>query len=185
MHRYPSFGNADADSLALRLFMTIEAALGEALVACRELAPIPVPDPSTWQASAGDERQHRQAVVNAIFAKAFVAALSTSRKAIHELGLIEGCPGPTAEACRRFEKEYFYLTSARDTFAHPEQRMLGRGRRREPLPGGVIALGAFVGPRTISATAEDGTMVHIEVSDAMLERFRTSVDQVLETIPSR
>jgi hypothetical protein len=142
-----------------------------------------------------DEYQHQLPFLHA---RGFLTSLAQVERALRVLGRLDlgEAKAEVIAAREALEEALPGLRPARDSIEHAEDRMRGRGRgnRRVTLapitnktaihaPGGGLLVSEMLNGPHYGCTAEDGTLVEVEVSEATLEAARVAVQRVFDALP--
>jgi hypothetical protein len=83
--------------------------------------------------AAGNLPKEYRHLLPFMYAKVFVYAIDSMRKALRELRRLAGLPATVVAQVDAFEAAFPTLRQVRDSTAHEEQRRLGLDRNRQPL----------------------------------------------------
>jgi hypothetical protein len=134
--------------------------------------------------AAGNLPKEYRRLLPFMYAKVFVYAIDSIRKALRELKRVASLPADVITQVDAFNVAFPTLGNVRNSTAHEEQRRLGVDRHGDPIPltEPVLVTGSLRGNR-YGGTTEAGDIQEVEVSAATLEQACRIVQAVLDALP--
>jgi hypothetical protein len=148
-----------------------------------------------WE--AGELPQSLQLRLPALHAHSFIRSLAQAGRALSALSDLDLGPASAevSQAYGDLDAAIPSLKDVRDSIEHAEDRMRGqsRGCKLSLAPivqgpihapdGGVLVGDLLVDGRTLGWTTADGSLQHVEISDATIESARAAVQRALDALP--
>jgi hypothetical protein len=118
-----------------------------------------------------------------IFARSYVFALDGVEGCAHKFAKTGETPDAARETAEALQLELRWVREVRDSLSHIEERVQGlqHGRR---IPTSIHVFGGH-SDRGYSATAANGTLVTIEISEMLLSGVRARINQVVGALTWR
>jgi len=113
-----------------------------------------------------------------IYAKSFVYALDAAAQLIRVLKKQKQLSAMARDHCKRFLSQFGKLRDLRNSLQHIEDRLRGIGRDGKPIPSPLLVLGGFCNNH-FGATTSEGQYVEIEISDSVLIRAYSIVEDLI------